>query len=200
MSPKSGELSRRNLFHVLPAAACACAAVPICNAQTVTGGKSWSEPTGMSWQDTFRFAFQKDYIPLMKGLAERIGPEKFVQLIKETMDDVVRQKSARGPARPFDFAQMVAGMRNPPPFIQHTLKAEIVEDTPTAFGYKVTECLWAKTFRESNAAEIGYACICHPDFAIARGLSPKLTLTRTKTLMQGQDCCQFRYSFDETAG
>jgi hypothetical protein len=168
-----------------------------CSAQPPTETHNWSEKTDMTWQDTFRFAYQKDYIPLMKGLAARIGPDRFNQMIKETVDDVVAQKSASRPSRPFDFGQLVKGFKNPPPYIQHTLKAEIIEETATSFGYKVSECLWAKTFRDSSAGDLGYAIVCHADFAVARSLSPTLKLTRTKTLMQGHDCCQFRYSVEQ---
>ena len=36
---------------------------------------------------------------------------------------------------------------------------------------------------------VGYASICHPDFAMTEGYNPKMKLLRTKTLMQGDDCC-----------
>ena len=35
--------------------------------------------------------------------------------------------------------------------------------------------------------------VCYPDYAIARGRNPKLKLIRTKTLMQGDECCRLRY-------
>jgi hypothetical protein len=58
---------------------------------------------------------------------------------------------------------------------------------------KITECLWAKTFRAANAADIGYATICYSDFAGAVAFNPKMRLVRTKTLMQGHDCCNHRW-------
>lgn len=84
-------------------------------------------------------------------------------------------------------------MKSPPPLFQHTLVYEIVEDSPQAFAFRISQCLWAKTFREEDAADIGYAAICHPDFAVARAFNPKLKLIRTKTLMRGHDCCNHRY-------
>jgi len=46
--------------------------------------------------------------------------------------------------------------------------------------------------RELNATDIGYAVICHGDYAYCQGFNPKIRLIRTKTLMQGDDCCEFR--------
>jgi fumarate reductase iron-sulfur subunit len=54
---------------------------------------------------------------------------------------------------------------------------------------KITECLWAKTFREADAAEIGYAGCCYQDYAAARAYHPKLKFYRENTLMQGHDYC-----------
>jgi hypothetical protein len=80
-------------------------------------------------------------------------------------------------------------MKNMPPVIQHALEAEIVEQSPEAFEYRVKRCLWAKTFRDEGAGDIGYALVCYPDYAVARGLNPKLQLIRMKTLMEGDDSC-----------
>jgi len=50
---------------------------------------------------------------------------------------------------------------------------EIVEDTETAFEIKVTECIWATTFRQAEAGDFGYAAICFGDYAWAEGLIQK---------------------------
>ena len=64
---------------------------------------------------------------------------------------------------------------------------------PTAVEARITECLWAKTFCEANAGDIGYACLCHAEAAALHAFNPRIKLTFTKTLMQGHDCCNPRY-------
>ena len=76
------------------------------------------------------------------------------------------------------------------------LTLEIVEDTPQAVEVKVTECLWAKTFREMGAAEIGYSLICYRDYADCQGFNPSITMIRSKTLMQGDDYCNHRFVWE----
>lgn len=88
-----------------------------------------------------------------------------------------------------DFAAFNAWAREPSHFWKHVLTFEVVEDTPQAFEVQVTECLWAKTFREIGAADIGYLLICHPDYAYCQGFNSKITMSRSKTLMQGDDYC-----------
>ena len=77
------------------------------------------------------------------------------------------------------------------------LSFEIVENTPRTFDLRVNECLWAKTFREIGAERIGYALICHPDYAYCRGFNPRITMTRSKTLMQGHSHCDHWWAWTE---
>jgi hypothetical protein len=191
-------LSRRKLFSILPAGAAGCLGclgAARCAAQA--GGPppahSWTEKADMTWEDVFRFAFQRNFIPIMKALAAQIGNEKLISMLQATTSEIAR-KGMTGKSIPKrDFASFVAGMRSVPPLYQHALVFEMVEDTAQAFEFRVSQCLWAKAFREENAADIGYACVCSPDFAVASGFNPKLKLIRTKTLMQGHDCCNHRY-------
>lgn len=62
-----------------------------------------------------------------------------------------------------------------------------------AVELKVSECLWAKTFRGAEAGDLGNALVCDSDYAAAEGFNPKMRMIRSKTLMQGHDCCNHRY-------
>jgi hypothetical protein len=191
-------LSRRKLFSILPAGAAAClGCVGAARCAAQAGGPrpehSWAEKADMTWEEIFRFAFQRNFIPYMKALAAEIGNEKFIRMLQETTSERARKGMAGRSVAKRDLAAWAAGMRSPSPLYQHALVYEIVEDTAQAFEFRISQCLWAKAFREENAADIGYASICHPDFAVASGFNPKLKLIRTKTLMQGHDCCNHRY-------
>jgi len=191
-------LSRRGLFTILQAGAAGClgcARAVACapQMQEPPAGHSWTEKADVTWEQMFRFAYQKDLIPLLKALSEQLGREEFVRMLQEAGSAVVRKKTAGRPPAVRDLVTFAANMKNMPPLVQHALEAEIVEQTPEAFEYRVKKCLWAKVFREQGAADIGYAMICYPDYAVAKGLNPKLKLIRTKTLMQGDDSCGLRY-------
>jgi hypothetical protein len=84
-------------------------------------------------------------------------------------------------------------------FAKHVLTLETVQDSPQVFDIKVTECLRAKTFRELDAPDIGYALICHADYADCQGFNPRIVLSRSKTLMQGDECCDHRFVWDGKA-
>lgn len=196
------KLSRRELFSILPAGAAGClgclgAARCAAQAAAPAPAHSWTEKSDMTWEDVFRFAYQRNFIPYMKDLAADIGNEKFLSMLQENTSERARKGMPEQSVSKRDFSAWVAGMKSPGPLYQHALVYEIVEDTARAFEFRISQCLWAKTFREADAAGIGYAVICHPDFAVASAYNPKMKLVRTKTLMQGHDCCNHRYVWTE---
>jgi hypothetical protein len=183
------EVSRRSLFRVLPAAGTAC--FGCLNAQTAA--HSPSEKADITWEDLFRFAYRKDLIPMLKGLSARLGKERTVELLKEIMSEAAGKPRAQ---QMKDLTFLAAGMKGMSPLYQHALVGEVLAESPQLFEYKVTSCLWAKSFREEGAGELGYAMICYPDYAVATSFSPKIRLQREKTLMQGHECCHFRYTME----
>jgi hypothetical protein len=154
------------------------------------------QDSNMTFQEVFDFAFES-LIPVLQGLAQELGKDHFLEALKKVASESAL-KAGQATARQLpcnDFAAFTASMREPSHFGKHILTLEIVEDTPQAV--QVTECLWAKTFQEMGAAEIGYALICHRDYGDCQGFNPKITLTRSKTLMQGDDCCNHRFVWGE---
>ena len=190
------QVSRRALFSILPAGAAGClgCAHAVCaQVPQPSPAHSWTEKADITWEEIFRFAYQKDLIPLLTQLAEHIGREEFVAMLRQACDEVVQKKTAGRPSVVPDLVALAANLNRMPPLVQHALDVEIVERSAEAFEYRVKKCLWAKAFRDSNAADTGYAMVCYPDYAVARSLNPKLKLIRTKTLMQGDAECGLRY-------
>lgn len=80
----------------------------------------------------------------------------------------------------------------PDQFWNNVLDIQVLENSSSTRIYKITNCLWAKIFREANAEDFGYALICYGDYAIAK--AENKTLERDKTLMQGHDCCLLKWT------
>jgi len=66
------------------------------------------------------------------------------------------------------------------------------EDSIQSYAH-VSACVLAKVLRSMNAADIGQLLYCKHDFAGANAIHPSVALKREKTLMQGDDCCDFLY-------
>ena len=54
-----------------------------------------------------------------------------------------------------------------------------------------------KVFREEDACDIGFAAVCFADYALPQAFNPKIKLIRDKTLMQGHEFCNHKYTISE---
>ena len=190
--------SRRELFSILPAGAAAClaclgSATCAAAAQEAPPAHNWTEKSEMSWEGVFRFAYQQQFIPYMKAIAAQLGEDKLTAMLRQAADEMVRKGIGARPVPDRSMAAWSASLKTLSPVHEHALVYELLEDTPRVFAVRISKCLWAKVFRDSGAANLGYATICYPDFAVASAFNPKMKLVRTKTLMQGDDCCNHRY-------
>ena len=146
---------------------------------------------GMSYNDIFQLAIGRLYLPTVKAVAAEMGMDKLQKLLMDDIKKRVADQVKNLPNREFStFAQF---FKNPNPFTANTWTMEIVQDSDKVLEMRFSECLWAKTFKEANAADIGFKLICSGDYVTAEAFNPKIKLIRDKTLMQGHDCCNHKY-------
>lgn len=197
---------RQFLSKILPAGSLFCFGCS--NVPTLSGSKEkttvsqdqhkFLKDSGMSFKEVYEFAYKEGFIPLMQNLADDLGKDNFIEMLKRAGSKSAAQY-ARNMAQNLprnDLAAFTADLRKPNHFWKHVLTFDIVEDTNKAFEMKITECLWAKIFREAKASDIGYAAICHPDYAMTQAFNPKIRTIRSKTLMQGHDYCNPRWVWE----
>ncbi len=216
IKPSSLNSSRRQfLLNVLPVGILPCLAWSNLPALTCardlqkTGEEKhkFLGDSGLTMREAFRFAFLWNYIPMMQALAAQIGREKLVEMLKEATGIYWAQQTR-------SFAQQLQKKDRDAFFSMDTLETTIddadhrkhfwscaytsqrIENTPKSYEMKVTECLWAQTFLEANAGDIGFASICYGDEAMAAAFDPRLKLIRPKALMKGDDCCHFRWVWE----
>ena len=134
-----------------------------------------------------------EFIRFAKAMEEEIGKEKLIEILKKkTHERLVKTGQNHAKNSPDNsFKTYVSTFR--PPRYKDVLTHEVVEDTDTAFELKVTECIWAKTFLDAKAGDIGFAQICYGDYTWAESFNPKIKMVRDKTLMQGHEICNHRY-------
>ena len=201
MKRESPTENRRDfLKSVIPASAMICIGCPTTFAMSTEHGKKQEQDFdskiknefSISWEDYFekRFAGTIDW---MKTFAEHYGKDDVINIIKEQADKWNSERKPNTEAKSVkDFLRPIEESE----LFKNSLEYEYVELTDKVCQLKVKNCLWAKTFRSKDASDFGYACICHGDFSGAKAFNPKLRMERTKTLMQGHDCCNHRYIWE----
>ena len=198
----SDSTRREFLLSAAPAGAMAClgcerlwSLIGPSTRQTSQAEHKFDADAQMSFREVYDFAYGGGAIPLLKSLGEEAPAGEYLDRLQRASARVAdRQGRAMAASlRDNSLAAFTSWAKEPDRLWEHVLTFEIVEDAESAFEVKVTECLWAQTFRESDAADIGYASVCHPDFALCQAFNPKIRMERTTTLMQGHDCCNHRW-------
>ncbi len=151
----------------------------------------FQEVLHQTYEDAFVWRFGY-YIDIMQRFAEYLGRDKVVEMIKRAVDETNERSEA-------DVTEhtLTRYVESGKKAFGNMMTWEVIEESDKVYEIKVTECLWAKTFQERNAADIGYATICYSDFSDARAYHPKLKLERTKTIMQGHGSCNHRWTWEE---
>jgi predicted ArsR family transcriptional regulator len=67
------------------------------------------------------------------------------------------------------------------------------EKTATGYQMKCTYCPIVDLAKYLGITKEAFHMFCGSDFYIVEGFNPKIGLKRTKTLMQGDDCCDHFY-------
>ena len=196
-------MGRRELL-VKTAPACAMACLGLGRVPGLAGAVS-----GLPSQEVHKFDKQMDReftnkelaqimnrgtFQMIKTLREDLGDGEAVRLLKLNSDEIGRQQgkaqAASVPDTSFEnfvsvFRQMANG---------DYLTGEVVEDTDKVFEMRVTECLTGTVYREAGfEGDIGHAAVCNMDYTWPPAFNPDFKMERTKTLMQGHDCCNHRY-------
>jgi hypothetical protein len=160
---------------------------------------TFQNDAGMSYGQVFNFAFRSWFIRYMKGLEAELGKDRFLRML-EDVGSKIYADSTRSRFRDIQDKNVDALITNFwEPMVNsrlwsNAMTIDIVKKAGSSGVVKMTACLVAKTFREAEASDIGYAAICHADFAVAQAFNPKIELIRNTCLMKGDDRCYFEYT------
>lgn len=130
--------------------------------------------------------------PLIKAFIEEIGEDKALALVRSVIGKLARQTG-------MDLAKALGG--NTMADLARGLTAwakgdayemEGITLSATEYAYNITRCRYAEMYKAIGMADLGVILSCGRDFELISGFNPKMKLTRTKTIMEGCDCCDFR--------
>lgn len=80
------------------------------------------------------------------------------------------------------------------------LEVRVLRDDAAAFEFDVVRCRYAEMYRRLGLAELGPILSCGRDAAMIEGFNPALAFSRTQTLMEGAEFCNFRYRAPPATG
>ena len=138
-------------------------------------------------------------IALMQTFVDAFGKKKVIELLKEHTYNRAKRNGERFRERhgTNDFETFKTRFIGPDSYTETLIIAEIIENSKHVLELKATECVIAEAYLKANAGDFGYAFCCWGDHCWQDGYNKKIKLFRDKTLMQGHDCCNFKYVWEE---
>jgi L-2-amino-thiazoline-4-carboxylic acid hydrolase len=137
----------------------------------------------------------KVLVPLVRTLQAELGEERANAIVRKALGDLYRrygdkwwraQRGATLAEKMSSAFEMYAS--------GDALQYKVLKQAPDAFEVNVTQCRYAKFYKEIGAAELGFLLTSSADFPMAQGFGPDVQFTRTQTIMQGANHCDFRYA------
>ena len=132
---------------------------------------------------------------LIYGFAREIGFEKAIEIAK----NVIRQDavaSGKKSAREYsgntlaELSKIVKEVWAK----DNALTLEMLQENDTALFFDVTHCEYEQMYVRMGIEDIGFILSCNRDISFMEGFNPQIELKRTKTIMEGAECCDFRFS------
>ena len=130
--------------------------------------------------------------PVIRAFVAEFEKEKTYDLVRRTMQEISRglgkEKSLGGGGLENLKSKCISKWND-----GGALEVSIREDSDTILAFDVTRCDFADLYRELGFGDIGTLISCDRDAAFLDGFDPELELVRQKTLMEGEDLCDFCY-------
>ena len=131
--------------------------------------------------------------PVVRAFQEEFGSERTAAVVQRVIEHIAEEQGRA-------FAERVGGsdistyVANKGAWTAgNALEMDILRLDRDKYDYNVTRCRYAEMYRQLGMADLGFIFSCGRDFAFPKGYNPRMKLTRTQTIMQGDPVCDFRY-------
>ena len=131
---------------------------------------------------------------LIRGFANEIGYDKAVDIVKQVIrEDAILSGKTLAEAYSGNSIAELSKIAKEVWAKDDALKIKMVKETEKELFFNVYYCGYAQIYEKLGVKEFGCILSCIRDFYFLEGFNPKITLKRTKTIMEGADYCDFRY-------
>jgi hypothetical protein len=76
------------------------------------------------------------------------------------------------------------------------LTLRLLENTERSLSFDVARCRYAEMYEAMGLKDLGFCLSCSRDAAFAEGFNSRIALSRTRTIMEGAEYCDFRFTLE----
>lgn len=137
---------------------------------------------------------------LIKAFADKIGYDETIKVVKQVVrEDAILSGKMLADKYGGNTLTELAKVVNEVWAKDDALKIKMIKENETELNFNVTSCKYADLYEKLGIKELGSILSCCRDFFFMDGFNPEIKLKRTKTIMEGNKYCDFRYTKKERA-
>jgi L-2-amino-thiazoline-4-carboxylic acid hydrolase len=131
--------------------------------------------------------------PLLNALCAEFDCEQVHEIVRDVIQEIARQQGTQlaNNMESNDLEHFVSIQESWKK--DNAIQTEVLEHSKKRFSYNVFRCRYAEMYHHLGIPELGKMLSCDRDFALVEGFNPHIKLTRTQTIMEGADICDFRF-------
>ncbi|MGO9116540.1 MAG: L-2-amino-thiazoline-4-carboxylic acid hydrolase [Desulfomonilaceae bacterium] len=130
--------------------------------------------------------------PLITAFTDEIGQDRTLAIVRTVIESLALESGVQL-AKRMGGNSIACFVKGFSAFRQGgAYEMEELELSETRYEFNITRCRYAEMYKELGMADLGFILSCSRDFELVSGFNAKMTLRRTKTIMEGYDHCDFR--------
>jgi len=131
---------------------------------------------------------------LIKAFANKIGYDNAMEIVKQVVrDDAILSGRTLADKYGGNTLGKLSKIVNEVWVNDEAMKIKINKEDEDELCFNVISCKYADMYEKLGMKELGCILSCSRDFSFMEGFNPEIELIRTKTIMEGSECCDFRY-------
>ena len=134
-------------------------------------------------------------IPFLQDLYKEFSKEKILNVLEKTIKEIAK---TQGEEFSKEYGNNVDAFLDTLKFWtkDDALEIDVLEKSDSKLSFNVTRCKYAEMYSALGISDLGAVLSCNRDAALIEGFNPKASLDRKETIMSGDKCCTFRYTFE----
>ena len=133
-------------------------------------------------------------IPFLQDLYKEFSKEKILNILEKTIKEIAKRQ---GKELSKEYGNNVDAFLDTLKFWtkDDALEIDVLEKSDSKLSFNVTRCKYAEMYNALGISDLGAVLSCNRDASLIEGFYSKASLDRKETIMNGNKCCTFRYTF-----
>ena len=130
---------------------------------------------------------------IIKAIANKMGYDNAIEIVKQVVkEDAILSGRTLADKYGGNTLMELLKIVNEEWANDGALKIKIIKEDKDELCFNVISCKYAAMYEKLGIKELGCILSCSRDFSFMEGFNPEIELIRTKTIMKGSECCDFR--------